>query len=276
MSNETNHDDVVEDSFDESEEAAGPAVVVQTFEPFSLTRERFLVAHMNVRTEKHGDERKPALDLKFEATMANAVLLKLHPGLRDALYVPDAQRDIENDYGRKLRFPMMGAIPYDLEIPRTKLRIHDVDSEDNDLVLIDGKTNKFKIMPKEGGSVTISFRVQFSQPDEDAIAALSRVLQQTVPISLACEAAEEKMDNFQQAEQAGKEPMSEARAKAEAQFKGPGETDSRQQDILTPEAVIASAPPPEAAAAAQQTSNVTAISGERKKRVAGGGAGAVE
>lgn len=226
MSNEAINngiDDIVDADFDENdpdfqEVASAPAAAAPEFEPFSLTKERFQLASINTRGEKHGEDRVPALDLKFSATLSNSILLKLHPGLRDALYVQDRQTDIEADYGRKLRFPLLGTMPYDLEMPRVQLRVHDCDSDENDVVLLDGKANKFRITPMEGGSVAIAFRVQFSDYDTDVLAGLARVLQQAVPISLSCEAEEEKGDNFEQVEKVTQAPMSAARLAAEDMF----------------------------------------------------------
>src|SRR3954463_437021 len=134
-------------------------------ETFQLVKERCLFAHLNVRTEQHGDEREPACDLKFEFSGANNLLLKLHPDLRDSLYRDDDNKDIDGDHKPHLKFPLLGTLPWDLEIPRTLLRIHDVDDPANDVVLGGGKTNNFKLTPMEGGTVKWSFRCQFSKPD---------------------------------------------------------------------------------------------------------------
>lgn len=265
-------DDVVDASF-------APEPTPQ-LDPFSLTKERFVLASINTRGEKHGDERVPALYLKFKATLSNSILLKLHPGLRDALYVHDRQRDIENDYGRKLRFPLLGGFPYALEIPRVKLRVHDCDSESNDVVLIDGEANKFSIMPMEGGSVAIAFRVQFSDYDTDVLASLARVLQQTVPISLSSESAEDAGDNFDQAEKLAQEPMSPARLAAESLFSNLPDDQSDVDAVVAAvtgdqaeageQALADGIADAEQEAAAEEGSNVTPIKTRRTKRTAGG------
>lgn len=185
-------------------------------EEFQLVEERVFFAHMNLRSEKHGDESEPALDVKFELTTSNSVLKKLNPALLAALYEKDRQGDIEDDFLRKLRFPLLGVLPWDLELLRTKLTVHDVDGYD--ITLDDGKTNKFRIEALDGGTVKLIFRCQFSAPDEDAVASLLRVLQQDVPISLESAAPIEKPDNFEQADLLSQEPHSEARKEAESLF----------------------------------------------------------
>jgi hypothetical protein len=168
-----------------------------SIQTFILVKERCLLAHMNVRTEMHGDERDPAVDLKFEFSSANNLLSKLHQDLRATFYCGDANQDmVTPDNMPHLRFPFMGPVPWELEIPRTRLRIHDADKPENDIVLGGGKTNKFKLVMKNGGTVEWSFRCQFSKPDEDIVAKLMRALNQRVPVSLECAEEEEEGDNF--------------------------------------------------------------------------------
>lgn len=188
-----------------------------SIETFTLNRDRCKLAHMNIRTEKHGDEDVPALDLAFEMDTANNLLSKLDPNLRAALYRKDENRDlIESDHMPALRFPLLGpAFAWALEIPRVTLCLH---ADDGDIIMKSGKANKFKIELLEGGTVNWKFRVQFSEPDEDAIASLSRLLQHQVPVSLISVAEEETPDLFQQVEQRTQEPKSEARIAAEKVF----------------------------------------------------------
>lgn len=202
-------------------------------ELFTLVRERCLLGHLNIRTEMHGEDREAACDLKFSFSSANNLLLKLHPDLRAAFYRANETRDLVNpDHMPHLRFPLLGEQSYKLEIPRTRLRVHDAEDPAHDVILGGGKTNNFKLVLKEGGTVEWSFRCQFSKPDEDSIAKLMRVLNQVVPITLECaDEEEEKPDNFKQAEQlslAGTTP-SEARMKAESMFDKPG-TDMKLAD----------------------------------------------
>lgn len=189
---------------------------------FKLVKERCLLSNLNVRTEMHGDEREPACDLNFEFSSANNLLAKLHPELRDSFYMANATRDmLDADSKPHLRYPMLGPVTYELEIPRTLLRIHDSKDPDHDVILGGGKTNKFKLTMKEGGTVVWHFRCQFSNPDEESIAKLMRVLNQTVPVSLECADEEEKQDNFEQAEQITKAPKSAAYEEAESLFRAP-------------------------------------------------------
>ncbi len=199
-----------------------------TLETFTLVRERCLLVNINLRAEMNGKESKPAVDLAFEFSGANNLLLKLNPALRAALYRADDTVDfITADHMPHLNFPLMGPIPWELEIPRTRLQIHDIDNEKHDVVLLGGKTNKFKLTPLQGGTVKFQFRCQFSKPDEDSIAKLMRVMNQKIPVSLDCTDEEAKPDNFAQADLITKAPHSAAREKAEDLFLAAPATDMK-------------------------------------------------
>lgn len=193
-------------------------------ETFTLVRERCLLGHLNIRTEMHGEDREAACDLKFSFSSANNLLSKLHPDLRSLFYRANETRDLVNpDHMPHLRFPLLGEQTYKVEIPRTRLRVHDAEDPAHDVLLGGGKTNNFKLVLKEGGTVEWSFRCQFSKPDEDSIAKLMRVLNQVVPITLECADEEEVPDNFEKVEQlslTGTAP-SAARIEAENLFDKP-------------------------------------------------------
>jgi len=262
-------------------------------EPFNLQKERCKLAHMNLRSELHGEESSAAIDLKFEFDSANNVLAKLHPQLRETYYRKDDNRElIESDHLPALKFPLLDpTIGWKLEVPRTLLRLH-VDG--GDVVLGGGKTNNFKLTLKEGGTVSWSFRVQFSKPDPVAIAALSGLLQQVVPVTLECRDQDEEEgsgDLFAQVEKQTQAPKSEARQKAEEMFSGQGAPiDTLPATLGTPEedpdfqevkgagqaddVVDAEyVPPAEGEPAAAPATNVEPIGKGRRggKRAAGGG-----
>lgn len=190
---------------------------------FKLVKERCLMSSLNIRTEMHGDQRESAIDIAFEFDSANNLLLKLNPDLRATFYRQDDTKDLATpDHMPHLRFPLLGPVSWELEIPRTKLRVHDVDDESHDVVLGGGRTNKFKLTMKQGGTVNWKFRVQFSKPDEEQVARLMRVLNQKVPVSLECVDEEEKPDNFEKVEQLSLvHAPSEARRQLESLFDKP-------------------------------------------------------
>jgi hypothetical protein len=104
-------------------------------------------------------------------------------------------------------------------------------------VLGGGKTNNIKLTMKEGGTVTWQFRVQFSKPDPVAIAALSGLLQQVVPVTLECRSEDDEgsTDLFDQVEKQTQQPMSDARRLAEQEFgKTSATVDTLPATLATP------------------------------------------
>ncbi len=195
-----------------------------SIQTFNLVKERLLLVNLNLRTEMHGDQRESAVDIAFEFDSANNILAKLHKDLRTTFYRGDDTADMLNpEHMPHLRLPLLGPISWDVEIPRTRLVVHDVDDASHDVVLGGGRTNKFRLTMKEGGTVNWKFRVQFSKPDEDMVARLMRVLNQKVPVSLECVDEEEKPDNFEQVEQLSStgQAASAARQQLESLFDKP-------------------------------------------------------
>lgn len=243
-------------------------------ETFTLVKERCMLANMNIRTELHGDERKRAVDLQFDFSGANNLLAKLHRELRHAFYKSQDTKDmVTEDHTPVLRFPLMGAVSWDLEIPRTRLHLHGETPAD-DVILGDGKTNKFKLVMLDGGTVKWHFRVQFSNPDDKAIAGLSRFLNDTVPVSLECRDIEDEGDNFDKVEQLSLTPMSEARKQAEDLFAEPATDMALAHDAAAPDDVVDAEfiPEPEEVET-EPVSIVTPIGTKRRtaRKVAGGG-----
>jgi hypothetical protein len=189
-------------------------------ELFSLVKEKMDVV-VQLRLEKHGDDNVNAYDARLSGIFSNSVMLKLHADLRDCFYKAAAQGDVEG-FKKELRFPLITKpTPWDLEIPRTLLRLHDAHDSANDLVLGDGKTDNFVFAPMEGGSVKLWFRVKLAEMTEEQTAKLLRANGQKLAVSLECAPLEEKPDNFEQADLLAQEPHSEARKKADSMFDAP-------------------------------------------------------
>lgn len=192
---------------------------------FELVKESMEVS-VHLRVEKHGEEKVNAYDAKLRGNFQNAVLLKLAPGLRETFYVASEQQDIVDGTAyQDLRFPQIGAIPWDLEIGRVTVRMHDLDDEENDLLLTGMTADKFSFSMLEGGTVRLSLRVKLGAIDDEAtIMKLLRANNQQLPVTLFQAELEEEPDNYDQVEQLTREPHSAARAEAESLFKLPPST----------------------------------------------------
>lgn len=196
---------------------------------FELIKEKMEFA-VTKRTEKHGEDKVAAYDAKLTGDFPNAVLTKLDERLRGVFYGPGAQGDVEQGYFPELLFPLMGGVAWALEMGRMVFRLHDVDTDDNDLVLTGKELDKVHFTMKPGGTITLTFRVVLGQVSEEELLQLLRVDNQTIYISLHQAAVEDKPDNFEQADLLSQAPHSPAREEAESLFK--------PAPAITPESLV--------------------------------------
>lgn len=154
--------------------------------------QKMLLANVNVRAEVHGEGREPAGDLKFECDVENGFLAKFDPALKALLYYFESgrERDLADqgksggaDYAPDLRMPHLEVpIKWDEEMIGAKCRIR-VPGAKSDVGLDPVKVNNWTIEPREGGTCSISFRVQ-GHPDEKTFGKLATLVQQEVEVTL--------------------------------------------------------------------------------------------
>lgn len=162
---------------------------------------------INARSEKHGpDELHPAVDLKFQLDAANTILSHLDGALLSSLYHKSeaggqgGQQSLDGVDEAvnlpNLRFPFMGTIKWAKEYAGYTLTIEHGLGGASDIQLLDCKVNEFRINPKEGGTVELSFRVQCSTNlTEKTMGKLALLVQHEVPIMLqAPEAKDDQQD----------------------------------------------------------------------------------
>jgi hypothetical protein len=145
------------------------------------------LASVNARAECHGDEKKPALDLKLVCAMPNDVLIELHPELRSLLYKrpddPDLADQGTPDALTSLRFPKMSGFKWDFEAEGYSLRIAYGIGGPSDIILSDCKVHKVSIQPQNGGTVNVSCTV-VAHPESGVVGKLCEMIQQTVEMDL--------------------------------------------------------------------------------------------
>ncbi len=151
----------------------------------SLERQKAKMTHVNPRCELHGDEHVRAADLKFTFDTSNDVLSAFDPALKSSLYRKadgdGEQLDIEPSWLPKLRFPRMGLVEWKSEIVGGTVQIfYGLDSSvDLEIRIADG----FKFTLKDGGTVTVAFRIQ-CKPTEEQFGRLCYLVQESVELSM--------------------------------------------------------------------------------------------
>ena len=143
--------------------------------------------HLNIRTERHGEEDVTALDLKFTHESANDFLNTFAPGLQKALCYRSSASQAQGSIAGvepllpDLRFPDLGPLTWDDEIIGARVAVA---FGLTDVVLTDCTVDKFRLELLDGGSMTTTFRVRTTNIPDNALDRLSRQLQGEVDITL--------------------------------------------------------------------------------------------
>lgn len=155
---------------------------------FSLISAGAKLRNLNIRAEKHGEDRELAADLSLEVTSSNNVLSEFHPALKSAFYQKESanvQGELINDANHlpERKFPQIHGIRWDQELDNYKAVIHIGIGGISDVTMLDCKVNKFHFQLKEGGSVATGFRLQ-CHPSPEEVGKLSKFVDQEISISL--------------------------------------------------------------------------------------------
>ena len=161
---------------------------------FSLPKPIFVtLSNLNTRVEKHGDESVSAIDLTINYDAPNSVLDNFQPGMLDAFYKEaeagdDSQATMDGfEISTKplLRFNRLGPQKLDVELVGHRFAIeYGIDAEVG-IVLPDVNVGKFVLELKEGGTVSMKFRVQTSTGlTEQIIGKLAMLISQEVRVTL--------------------------------------------------------------------------------------------
>lgn len=185
---------------------------------------------VNFRKEHHGDDHVQAVDLTMSVNVPNTQLDTIVPGLREALYwnadTSSGQADIEGVPATtpNLRFPRLNGGKFGLDDKKNKLAGYELlieyglgDSTSN-MAFDCCKVVKRSIETKEGGTVLISWQVQYAgdRLDQETCGKLAILEQDLIAITLVppvvstqsdSEEYEDEMDNpfpFDEDEEDGK------------------------------------------------------------------------
>ncbi|MGF6877396.1 hypothetical protein [Paraburkholderia sp. MM5477-R1] len=149
------------------------------------------ITHVNVRTEVCGDDEKLAMDLKLETDLPATSLDRLDTNLRPSLFCGDDDPDLlgkDDGHLPHLRFPQLGPLSWNGSIAPVSLTLH-LGTKKNEVQLRDGKLNKLRVLPREGGTCGYIWRLQV-HPNEDEAAKVMSVLRHAVRGTLDVSAAQ--------------------------------------------------------------------------------------
>lgn len=168
---------------------------------FEVQSSRAFVSSYNPRAEKHGDENKPAGDLRIEVTGLNTILEQFDNGLTSALFREVRKGDETRGEMEQIdiisalpsvRYPLLQGLKWDDEYTGYKLVIESESGMLDPIEFCDVTLKKFAFEPIEGGSVRITFNA-IVHPEKDQSGELCALIQEHVNLTLiAPQAAEQK------------------------------------------------------------------------------------
>lgn len=139
---------------------------------------RLRIANVNVRSETHGDDHVPGLDVAVRTTMSNDALAMLYPKLKQALYEKQragAAAANDDEEQRELQLPVsdLPSLRFpDLAPQRSSRKFEGytfvVETVGRQVTIPDCKVNTIVFECIEGGSVVLTFRVQAAAGSVDA------------------------------------------------------------------------------------------------------------
>lgn len=149
---------------------------------FSLDNQNGKLSNINIRTEKHGDEDVVACDLRLLVPISNEQLSEFHPQLRNGLFeIKDSpQSYLVDRVPTSLKFPQVAPFKWELDMPNCDFSVHWGVTD----VSLGGVTAcKFRMEPKEGGTVNVELTVQ-AKPTSEQVGKLSMLIGAMLELSL--------------------------------------------------------------------------------------------
>ncbi|MBE5272142.1 hypothetical protein [Stenotrophomonas sp. B2] len=149
---------------------------------FQLETHDAVFSNLNLRKEKHGEDKVPAADMKFAVQAQNTILDTIDPAIRPAFFRKAKRGEqqslpIDDNDLVALNLPILGKQKIELKIAGYELRIDSLMGHIEPLFFADCKLKELTWEAIEGGSVSILLTVQSTLEDEDAaplLAAWSR------------------------------------------------------------------------------------------------------
>ena len=151
---------------------------------FDLDKKSCTLLHVNGRHEKHGDQDVLAVDMKFRGDFDGGILAEFAPELRHSLFKKESGGDLADqgsDTPTKLRFPnLLQPLKFEDEIVGATVGL---EYGLQTITFDTANINEFKIECHEGGTVTVTFRVQ-ARPSEEQLARVFALLDTSVPVTI--------------------------------------------------------------------------------------------
>lgn len=136
--------------------------------------------NVNLRTEKAGQDKVPAADLKISTPQGADVLSEFSPTLKAFLFDESQPKDLAD--GIRIRDAHL-QYPLSRDEEMTGATVKIGFGVGKPMELSDCKVNAFKLTPMDGGTVVVGFRVQ-CRPTPEQVAKLYQLQESGVEFTL--------------------------------------------------------------------------------------------
>jgi hypothetical protein len=160
---------------------------------FTLSAQQCKIAHINIRTEKHGEEDVTAVDIKVTSDVSNDFLSYLSSTLKGSLYGPpdsSVQGSLVHDnpgYMPRLLYPEIKQIKWIGKMAKAQVCLHGATKKSN--LVLEADVDKLSFEAKEGGTLAIVFRISLI-PEGAALGKIAGMLGVELKVSVAPEGEE--------------------------------------------------------------------------------------
>lgn len=154
----------------------------------ALTQHNASLSNLNIRIERHGDERELAADLKLSMSVAGSVLNDIEKGLHDSLFRMPASAGEQPDLIdpallTAVKFPHLKPLELTHKFPGYEAEVGQ-DLEESALFLADLELKKIAVKPLEGGSAELSFTLSGNIDPDDASVLTELLVREDVVLSI--------------------------------------------------------------------------------------------
>lgn len=144
----------------------------------ALTQHNAALSNLNIRIERHGEDRQLAADLKFSMNVAGPVLNDIEAGLHESMFrrpgAGDQQDLLDPASLTAVKFPHLQPLVLTHKFQGYEADIGE-DADASPLFLADVELKKITAKPMEGGSAELTFTLS-GNIDADDVAQLADLL----------------------------------------------------------------------------------------------------
>lgn len=156
------------------------------------------LSNLNIRIERHGDDRQLAADLKLTMNVAGVVLNDLEPGLHESLFRKPGsgeQQDlIDPGLLTAVKFPHLDPISLSHKFPGYELELSE-DADESPGFFTDVEIKKISAKALEGGSAAITFTASVNIDPDDARDLTDLLVREDVFVTLTPPKAKAQTDD---------------------------------------------------------------------------------